>query len=127
MKLDILTAEDLAPLKELLHQVLVQQTAAAQPADDYLSLDQVAALTGTSRKTVGKWIREGKYDAQGRRITLYTLEFAPGFPRVPRSALLAFGQGLGFEAAQLALPAAAAPKKQAAPVLASAQALRKAS
>lgn len=121
----LLTADDLAPIQDLLRQILAQQTAAAQPADDYLSVAQVAQLTGTSEKTVRKWISQGKYDPQGQLIRLYTLEFSPGFPRVPRSALLAFGQSLGFEATQLALPPAVAPAPT--PVLDSAKALRRAS
>jgi excisionase family DNA binding protein len=119
----LLTADDLAPIQALLRQILAQQTAAAQPADDYLSVAQVAQLTGTSEKTVRKWISQGKYDTRGQLIRLYTLEFSPGFPRVPRSALLAFGQSIGFEATQLALP----PAGGKAPVLDSAKALRRAS
>ena len=122
----LLTADDLAPIQALLGQILAQQTAAAQPADDYLSVAQVAQLTGTSEKTVRKWISQGKYDQRGQRIRLYTLEFSPGFPRVPRSALLAFGQSIGFEAQHLALPPAGA-KPAPAPVLDSAKALRRAS
>jgi hypothetical protein len=131
MPLTVLTPEDLVPLYELLRQVLAQQTAAAQPADDYLSVDQVATLTGVSTKTVRKWIAEGKPDHQGKIVRLYTLEFSPGYPRVPRSALLAFGQGQGFEAAQLVLPpAGAAPAKKTTlkrQVLHSTEALRRAS
>lgn len=123
----LLTADDLAPIQELLRQILRQQTAAAQPADDYLSVAQVAELTGTSEKTVRKWISAGKYDQGGQLIRLYTLEFSPGFPRVPRSALLAFGQSLGFDPAQLQLPPAGAAKAAKAPVLDSAKALRRAS
>jgi len=128
----LLTADDLAPLVDLVRQILVQQTAAAQPADDYLSVAQVAAATGTSERTVRKWISEGKRDRKGRLITLFTLEFSPGFPRVPRSALLAFGQGVGFDASQLQLPPAGAPPAKPPPkrggaVLDSEQALRRAS
>lgn len=131
MTLNVLTPEDIAPLLDMVHQILVHQTAAAQPADDYLSVDQVASLTGTSAKTVRKWIAEGKPDRKGDIIRLYTLEFSPGFPRVPRSALVAFGQGQGFDAVQLMLPpAGAAPVKKTIPkrkVLASEEALRRAS
>ena len=131
MPLTVLTPDDLAPMYALLHQLLEQQTAAAQPADDYLSVDQVATLTGVSTKTVRKWIAEGKADRRGKIIRLYALEFSPGFPRVPRSALLAYGQGLGFDASQLLLPVAgAAPIKKTTPkrkVLDSTDALRRAS
>lgn len=127
----LLTTEDLAPLQAALHQILAQMQAAAQPADDYLSVAQVAQATGTSERTVRKWISEGKRDRKGRLIVLFTLEFSPGFPRVPRSALLAFGQGLGFDASQLQLPPAAAKASKITPpkgpVLASEEALRRAS
>ena len=132
LPLTLLTTEDLAPLQAALHQILTQMQAAAQPADDYLSVAQVAAATGTSERTVRKWISEGKRDRKGRLITLFTLEFSPGFPRVPRSALLAFGQGVGFDASQLQLPPAGAPPAKTPPkrgvaVLDSEQALRRAS
>ncbi|MGI4866138.1 MAG: helix-turn-helix transcriptional regulator [Janthinobacterium lividum] len=134
LPLNLLTAEDLAPLVELVRQILVQQTAAAQPADDYLSVAQVAQATGTSERTVRKWIEQGKRDKLGQKlIKLFTLEFSPGYVRVPRSALLAFGQGVGFEAAHLQLPpAGAAPvapakAKRPGPVLDSSEALRRAS
>jgi len=127
----LLTSDDLAPLEALLRQILEQQTAAAQPADDYLTVEQVATATNSSTKTVRKWIAAGKPDRRGKIIRLYTLEFSPGFPRVPRSALLAFGQAMGFDASQLQLPpAGAAPPKKTPPkakVLASEQALRRAS
>jgi hypothetical protein len=128
--LSLLTADDLTPLQQLLLQILEQQAAAAQPADDYLSVAQVAAATGTSERTVRKWIDEGKRDAKGRLIRLFTLEFSPGYPRIPRSALLAYGQALAFDAAQLQLPPAGtlAPKKpKTTPVLNSTEALRRAS
>jgi hypothetical protein len=130
MPATVLTSEDLAPIEALLRQVLAQQTAAVQPADDYLSVAQVAQLTGTSEKTVRKWISHGKPALKGKIIKLYTLEFSPGFPRIPRSALLAFGQGLGFDAAQLTLPVAGAKpvaKAKRAAVLDSEKALRMAS
>lgn len=128
----LLTTDDLAPILAELRAIREVQTAAAQPADDYLSVAQVAVATGTSERTVRKWISEGKRDRKGRLITLFTLEFSPGFPRVPRSALLAFGQGVGFEASQLQLPPAGAPPaktppKRAGAVLDSEQALRRAS
>ena len=129
--LDLLTPDDLLPIEQLLRELLVQQRAAAQPADDYLSVDQVAAATGTSARTVRKWISQGKYGQEGKLIRLFTLEFSPGLVRVPRSALLAFGLGLAFEAAQLALPPAGAPSVKTTrpkqPVLDSTKALRRAS
>lgn len=132
LPVNLLTADDLAPILAELRAIREAQTAAAQPADDYLSVAQVAVATGTSERTVRKWIGEGKPDRRGKIIRLYTLEFSPGFPRVPRSALLAFGQALGFDAAQLQLPPAgappvAAPPKRPSPVLDSSKALRRAS
>jgi hypothetical protein len=119
-----LTTDDLAPLLDELRAIRQLAATSAQPADDYLSINTVAALTETSPRTVRKWIKEGKYDGRGQLIKLYTLEFSPGMERVPRSALLAFGQAIGFDASKLALPPASAI---AGPVLESTQALRKAS
>ena len=127
----LLTTDDLAPMLAALRAMREAQSAAAQPADDYLSVAQGAVATGVSERTVRKWIGEGKPDRKGKIIRLFTLEFSPGFPRVPRSALLAFGQALGFEAAQLTLPPAGAPPPKTTPpkrrVLDSEQALRRAS
>jgi hypothetical protein len=119
-----LTPDDLAPLLDELRAIRQLAATGAQPADDYLSIDTVAGLTETSARTVRKWIKEGKYDDGGQLIKLYTLEFSPGMLRVPRSALLAFGQAMGFDASKLALPPASAI---AGLVLDSTQALRKAS
>lgn len=121
-----LTADDLAPLMAMVQQVLANQSA-AQPADDYLPVEQVAALTHTSVHTVRKWLKEGKADQKGKTIKLFALEFSPGYPRIPRSALLAFGQAQGFDASMLTRVATGAPvataKTKKTPVLDSSQAL----
>ena len=113
----LLTADDLTPMLDMMRQILSNQQAAAQPTDDYLSVEQVAEVTGFGPKTVRKWMEKGKAGLNGQIIKLFFLEFAPGYPRIPRSALLAFGLSQGFDAAQLAKPA---------PVLDSAEALRRA-
>lgn len=102
----IATKGDLQALLQKLEQLFDAQPPTAAAGDDYLDIDQVATLTGFSRKTVRKWIAEGKYDQRGKLIKLFTLEFAPGFPRIPRSALLAFGKGMGFDVGQLTTRAA---------------------
>lgn len=86
-----------------LEQLLARMTAllqapAALPAasDEYLTLEEVAKATRVSTRTVKKWVQEGKYDRKGRHIQLLALEFSPGFLRIPRSALLAYGEGVGF-------------------------------
>ena len=56
----------------------------------------MATATRVSVRTVKKWVSEGKYDQKGKRITLFCLEFSPGFVRIPRAALLAYGQAIGF-------------------------------
>jgi len=123
----LLTADDLTPLHELLRQLLEAQQAAARPADDYLSVEQVAIATDTSVRTVRKWLAEGKPGKGGNIIKLFKLEFSPGYPRIPRSALVMFGQGLAFDASMLPLPAAGAPPvPKKASVLDSKQALRRA-
>ncbi|QNE38596.1 helix-turn-helix domain-containing protein [Hymenobacter sp. NBH84] len=101
---DIATKGDLEALLLKMQQLL--QTTLPAPAlpDDYLTIDEVAELTRFNRKTVAKWISEGKYDQRGKLIHLFTLEFAPGKPHIPRSALIAFGQAIGFDTKQLTQP-----------------------
>lgn len=127
LPVNLLTSEDLGPILAELQAIRAHQAAAAQPADDYLSVEQVALITHTSTRTVRKWISAGKADQRGRIVRLFTLEFSPGYPRIPRSALLAFGQAQGFEASQLPLPASGLPPVAPKPkrVLDSAAALRK--
>jgi excisionase family DNA binding protein len=95
------TKADLAALTNCLTSLLEKALPAVAASDDFLDVQEVAALTGVSTKTVRKWITEGKFDQKGRHIKLYVLEFSPGFPRVPRSALVAYGQGLGYDERQL--------------------------
>ena len=97
----LVTKADLTALAESLTLMLTKVLPAVTASDDFLDVQEVASLTGVSTKTVRKWIAEGKRDQKGRHIKLYVLEFSPGFPRVPRSALVAYGQGLGYDVRQL--------------------------
>jgi hypothetical protein len=100
--LDIATKSDIQELRDMLADLL--RGAGTKPAtagDDYLDIAEVAKLTRTSTKTVTKWLKEGKRDSKGRLIKLYALEFSPGFPRIPRSALVAFGQAQAFDVSTL--------------------------
>lgn len=98
---DLLTKADLATFSEQLTALLKQVLPAVAATDDFLTVQEVATLTRKSEKTVRKWIAEGKTDQKGKLIKLFTLEFSPGFPSIPRSALVAYGQGLGFDVSQL--------------------------
>lgn len=95
------TKADLTALTNRLTSLLEKALPAVAASDDFLDVQEVAALTGVSTKTVRKWIAEGKFDQKGRHIKLYALEFSPGFPRVPRSALVCYGQGLGYDVSKL--------------------------
>ena len=98
---DLLTKADLADFAAQLTSLLKQMVPAVTATDDFLTVQEVALLTRKSEKTVRKWIAEGKRDQQGKIITLFKLEFSPGIPSIPRSALVAYGQGLGFDVSQL--------------------------
>lgn len=95
------TKADIRSLGEQFTALLEKALPALAAQDDFLSVAEVAKLTGTSEKTVRKWLSEGKYDQKGQRIKLFALEFSPGFPRIPRSALVAYGRGLGFDVSHL--------------------------
>jgi uncharacterized protein YaeQ len=99
MRLDeILTRADLQPIEQLLRTTLhaIEQSRTTE-GERLLTIDEAAAYTQHTRKTVLQWIREGKPDAQGRIIRLQVLEFQPGNKRIPLSALLAYGKALSIE------------------------------
>lgn len=103
---DLVTKADLEQLYSRLEQLLQKPAAAPVASEEYLTLDEVAAATRVSTRTVKKWVNEGKYDRRGRHIQLLALEFSPGFLRIPRSALLAYGEGVGFSISDLKSPPA---------------------
>lgn len=111
---DIATKADLLALTERLEQLLRAALPAIAAADDFYSLAQAAEVAGVSTKTVRHWIAVGKPNQQGRIVKLFALEFSPGYPRIPRSALVAYGQGLGFDVATLAPPGAPLPPMRVA-------------
>jgi hypothetical protein len=92
----IATKGDLNNLVQRIEQLLQAQAATSSTADEYLTLQEVAGLTRTSVKTVTKWVTEGKPDSRGKIIRLFNVEFSPGQRRIPRAALLAYGQSIGF-------------------------------
>ena len=93
---ELATKADLEQLYARLAQLLTAAPAAPVPADEYLTLEEVATATRVSVRTVKKWVEEGKHDRRGKLVTLFALEFSPGFKRIPRAALVAYGEGLGF-------------------------------
>ncbi|RDC63308.1 MerR family transcriptional regulator [Adhaeribacter pallidiroseus] len=68
--------------------------------EKYFTLDGAAEFTGHDRSTVKKWINKGKLDNNGKLVKLPTSEFAPGFPRIAKSDLIAFGR-IGLESAAI--------------------------
>ncbi|WP_201980395.1 helix-turn-helix domain-containing protein [Hymenobacter rubidus] len=98
---DIATKADLTALSEHLEKLLQAALPVIAAPDAFYSLEQAAEVAGVSVRTVRKWLTEGKYDEKGKRFKLFALEFSPGYPRIPRSALLAYGRGLAFDASQL--------------------------
>ncbi|HEX8505491.1 MAG TPA: helix-turn-helix domain-containing protein [Hymenobacter sp.] len=100
--------QEVSDLKEMLRQAL-----GLTAAEDFLTLEEAAKATKTTPKTVRKWIEEGKPDQKGNIIKLQALEFSPGFKRIPRAALLAYGQGLGFDVSRL-LPEHLPPMRRVA-------------
>lgn len=90
------TKADLEQLYARLTQLLTAPAAPATGPDEYLTLEEVAKATRVSTRTVKKWVQEGKADRRGKIVQLFALEFSPGFLRIPRAALLAYGEGLGF-------------------------------
>ncbi|MBO0360658.1 helix-turn-helix domain-containing protein [Hymenobacter sp. BT186] len=95
------TKGDLEALALRLLEQLRPALPAPTPPEEYLPLEEVAQATRVSVRTVKKWVTEGKPDQKGRIIKLLAVEFSPGYLRVPRAALLAYGQGLGFTIADL--------------------------
>lgn len=126
---DLVTRQDLEPLAAKLDQLLAlhAQAAAAPAAEEpLLSMLEVVAYAGFDRKTVEKWVREGRYNEKGKRVYLRVYEFS-GRWRFKRADVLAFGQSIGVLAPTLPgeppRRAKPAPTPPTAPV-ASAEALR---
>jgi hypothetical protein len=128
MLVNVPTAEEVAANTALMLEVLAElrqvRQLLARPADEYLTIDEVAAKVKKSSKTVRKWIDEGKYAANGQLLKLQTLEGSPGSLLVPLAALHAFLSNMDFDLASLAT---ATSPLSTQPVLDSSKALRKAS
>ncbi|OWP62913.1 hypothetical protein CDA63_11890 [Hymenobacter amundsenii] len=93
---ELATKADLEQLFARMAQLLATPAAPATGPDEYLTLEEVATATRVSTRTVKKWVQEGKADRRGKLVQLFALEFSPGFLRIPRAALLAYGEGIGF-------------------------------
>ncbi len=128
---DLVTRQDLEPLAAKLDQLLAlhaQAAAAPAPEEPLLSVLEVVEYAGFDRKTVEKWVREGRYNEKGKRVYLRVYEFS-GRWRFKRADVLAFGQSIGVLAPTLPgeppqrVQPAPKPKSPTAPV-ASAEALR---
>lgn len=93
---ELATKADLEQLYERMAQLLPALAVPAASPDEYLTLEEVATATRVSVRTVKKWVTEGKKDRKGKHVQLFALEFSLGYLRIPRSALLAYGEGVGF-------------------------------
>ena len=96
MLLDLPSRQDFDTLTAKLDAALslLSQVAARPSADDFLSLEQVAAYTGFDRRTVEQWRTQGRYNAQGKRVYLQGYEYS-GRWRFKRCDVEAFGLGIG--------------------------------
>ena len=125
MLLDLPSRQDMEALAAKLDQVLTQLAAPKpQPGpDDLLSIEQVATYTRFDRRTVEQWMREGRFNEQGRKVYLPAYQYS-GRLRFKRSDVEAFGLGVGVleppvagERPQPTKPAArpATPRKKLPP------------
>lgn len=99
---DIATKADIEALRQLLQQALQAKSSPTPAADDFLSVPEAARLVGVSQKVLRGWIEKGKYDTGGKLVRLFALDFSAGVRRIPRSALVAYALGLGFDVSRLA-------------------------
>jgi hypothetical protein len=125
MMLDLASRQDILALTAKLETVLAQLAAPPAPADEPLmDVQQVAKYTHFDRKTVEKWVKEGRWDTQGKKAYLPAYDFC-GRLRFKRADVEAFGLGVGVLACTLpgerpeptkAAPGAKKPKKPTKPV-----------
>jgi hypothetical protein len=131
MLLDLATRQDVVALQSTLDQVLgLLSRAQATVADEFMTLEQVAAYVRFDKRVVEKWVREGQFNEGGKKIYLPAHKYS-GRLRFKRADVEAFGLGVGVLVPSLAgTPEAAKPaadgkrpRKNAS--VASEQALRK--
>lgn len=95
MLLDLPSRQDFEVLTAKLDALLA---LAAQPvqtaADDFLSIEQVAAYTCFDRRTVEQWVKQGRFDERGKKVYLPAYEYS-GRLRFKRGDVEAFGLGVG--------------------------------
>jgi excisionase family DNA binding protein len=125
MTLDLASRQDILVLTAKLDTVLAQlATPAASAGEPLLSVQQVADYTRFDRKTVEKWVKEGRWDTAGKRAYLPAYDFC-GRLRFKRADVEAFGLGVGVLACTLpgerpeptkAAPATKKPKKSTTPL-----------
>ena len=113
MLLDLPSRQDYEALTAKLDALLA---LAAQPvraaADDFLSIEQVAAYTCFDRRTVEQWVKQGRYDARGKKVYLPAYEYS-GRLRFKRGDVEAFGMGVGVLEPSAAAGQPLTPTKQA--------------
>lgn len=93
--LDLPTRQDYEALQTKLDAVLSHLQAARAPAaDEFMSVEQVAAYTRFDRRTVEQWAEEGRFNEQGRKVYLPAYKYS-GRLRFKRGDVEAFGLGVG--------------------------------
>jgi len=113
MLLDFPSRQDILDLSAKIDKLLACQAAPVVVDSELMTLDEVAAYTRFDRRTVRKWVSEGQFGLDGRKIYLPASTYGDTL-RFKRSDVEAFGQKVG-----VLTPAVAgqqpAPTKQAAP------------
>lgn len=113
MLLDLPSRQDIEVLTAKLDALLA---LAAQPvqaaADDFLSIEQVAAYTRFDRRTVEQWVKQGRFNEKGKKVYLPAYEYS-GRLRFKRGDVEAFGLGVGVLAPSAAVGAPPTPTKEA--------------
>ena len=95
MLLDLPSRQDFEALQAKLDAVLAYLAATAKPgADEFLSVEEVAAYTRFDRRTVEQWTSEGRFDERGRKVYLPAYWYS-GRLRFKRLDVEAFGLGVG--------------------------------
>jgi hypothetical protein len=113
MLLDLPSRQDIEVLTAKLDALLA---LAAQPvqaaADDFLSIEQVAAYTRFDRRTVEQWVKQGRFNEKGKKVYLAAYEYS-GRLRFKRGDVEAFGLGVGVLTPSAAVGAPPTPTKEA--------------
>jgi hypothetical protein len=125
MLLDLPSRQDFEALTAKLDALLALAAQPIQPAaDDFLTIEQVAAYTHFDRRTVEQWRTEGRFDARGKKVYLLAYQYS-GRLRFKRGDVEAFGLGVGVLTPSLVAGERPTPTKPAPEATAPAPSRRK--